>query len=307
MTKRILPPRLRKKKANNDRKKRAVAMSNHLMKSVRDRNFKGIDGVNAMRWTRYLDQKKRPILISKNGAYFVIKKTQKGKLEKVYKPTVAFLNHPLKHVPIRSNTPLPLNLESKGNRGMKVYHPVKDLKKFSRPIYKPPKANESRLHIFHNLLNYTRAVETGGGYNATENEPYSLVEGCNYESKSNRNNPRCLFVKPSNSVKFKNIRTVANKNLPKLTMGNRRWARRHASTYMYPSELEFISVLNNWNRRNAMDKIRLLLRRKDVPPDLAKTIALNATRDYVRQFKPQKSWHKPTPPRTSPKLDRWVA
>ena len=114
----------------------ARALSNHLMRRMPAKAFRGNVGLdlmqlqkhNASRWTRYLDENKRRIFMSNNDKFFVVnwdnkKKTNGFKVAYLAKHTTANVNY----VPIRSNTPLPKEgLKSINNKGHRIYTTKRD-------------------------------------------------------------------------------------------------------------------------------------------------------------------------------------
>ena len=247
-----------KTNTNAEKRKKMIsrALSEHLMRRIPARAYKGVVGgnptkdkvVKAERWTRYLDKNYRRVLMSKSGTYFVIDFNKDNKPKRIYKPVVAFLNNPWtgNMINIRSNTPLPTNLASVNKKVFRVYDPIKDKNKFSQLINFDQKWRGApppdRTHIFRMLKKYTNAARTGAYGEATENEHYSLG---NFSKTSKWYIP----IRPSDMKKYKNISTT--KNLPPLSKGDRRWARREAYRYTNDGlEEPFTAVLNAWNRRD---------------------------------------------------------
>lgn len=308
----------KKKQADTKRRKNiSRAMSQHLMRPFPPKTYLGFSGgrptankaVNAVRWTRYLDTNERRVLMSNNGKYFVINldSVNNGSPRRIYKPTVAYLNNPYTGdiINIRSNTPLPTNLMSVDNKGNRVYDPVKDIRKFSHPIVYDPKKRFGgdttapiKTKIFKMLKNYTNMTRTGANGEATQKKPYSI-------GNFNKTNKRYIPVRPGNKKKYKNISTT--NRLPPLTMGNRRHARRYAYQYTNNgAEEPFTAVLNAWNKRNRINKVKKALAPSDLPRELIDKIATESTKKYSNYKAPRDNGKNPLDDFKGARSNRWM-
>ena len=113
---------------------------------------------------------------------------------------------------------------------------------------------------------------------ATEKEPYSM-------GNHPKNSKWYIPIRPSDLKKHKNISTT-NK-LPPLTMGDRRWARKHVHKYGNDSNA-FKKVLNAWNTRERTNVIKEAGARAGLPGPAVNIIAREATGNFYKYKSPPK-------------------